>query len=432
MNKMIWDYSVTLLTAILSAWILKEYFGTFLDKKKENRTNKIRWGIFILWQIFSVLDIFKKPNDLVLLVSILVVLLVAFNYEASILKKIVFVIVYNSVWLLMELMVDLIFIMIDINYVVQESLSSLFSQILLLFLVKALKHFFCNEKIQELPHSYNMVLILIPLGSMFVVYTSFLVSVNSQNETRIFWSIAVLLIMLFINVLIFTIYLKLSKDLELRQKNVIYQQEIDLYNKQMKEKEESMLEFRHARHDLKNKLIYVQQLSESKEYDELQQFVETLIDEAPFDRLTIAKTDNLIVDALVNFKYAMAKQSGIEFTVKLEIPTQLPFDSVNLCIILGNALDNALEANKRSNSKKKYIKLNMRMDKHNLVIVVENSFDGHINRGKEGKILTVKTDRKDHGLGLDSIQRSVNKYHGIMNTSAADHIFVLEILLYRE
>lgn len=367
-----------------------------------------------------------------LLVSVLVVVLVAFNYEGPLVKRFVFAIVYNSVWMLMEFIVVFAFMVMGMDYAEQELMGSLFSKILLLLLVKALKHFFCNEKIQELPHSYNMGLLLIPLGSMFVVYTSFVMSADNPKALYTFWSFISFLIMLIINILIFTIYLKLSEDLELRQKNVVYKQEIDLYNKHIEEKQNSMLEFRKARHDLKNQLIYLLQLSENREYNELQQFLEKLIEKAPFDSLTIAKTENSIVDALINYKYTIARRFGIEFTVKLEIPMQLPFDSADLCIILGNALDNALEANRESKVEKRYIKLIMRMDRYNLVITVENSFDGHINRDRNGKILTGKTDRINHGIGLDSIQKSVDKYCGIMKTSVTEGVFLLKILLYKE
>lgn len=432
MNNAVWDCAMGLLMAFLSAWILKEYFGTFLEKKKKHWAYKILWGIFIVWQVCSILDLTRKPSYIMLLVSVLVVLLVAFNYEGPLVKRFVFAIVYNSVWMLMEFIVVFAFMVMGMDYAEQELLGSLFSKLLLLLLVKALKHFFCNEKIQELPHSYNMGLLLIPLGSMFVVYTSFVMSADHPKALYTFWSFISFLIMLIINILIFTIYLKLSEDLELRQKNVVYKQEIDLYNKHIEEKQNSMLEFRKARHDLKNQLIYLLQLSENGEYIELQQFLEKLIEKAPFDSLTIAKTENLIVDALINYKYTIARRFGIEFTVKLEIPMQLPFDSADLCIILGNALDNALEANRESKIEKRYIKLKMRMDRYNLVITVENSFDGHINRDRNGKILTGKTDRMNHGIGLDSIQKSVDKYCGIMKTRVTEKVFLLEILLYKE
>lgn len=429
MNKAVFDFTMTLIMSFLSAWILKEYLGTFLIKTKSNWRNNIKWGFFLLWQICSILDIIKLPDYFILVISVLAVLLVSMNYEGHIFRKIVFTFVYNSIWMLTEILLVFIFVAIGLNYD-NQLLGSFLSKVFLFVIVEALKRFFGNEKIKDLPHSYNMILVLIPLGSMFVVYTSFLMSANSLKPYSVLWSFASLVIMLFINVLIFTIYIKLSEDMELKQQNVVYKQEIEFYNRHIEEKENSMLEFRKARHDLKNQLIFLLERCEKKEYKEMEQFLEQLIEKAPFDSLTISRTDNSVVDAVVNYKYTVAKRFGIEFNVKLEIPMSLPFDNADMCIILGNALDNALEANIRTEIEKRYVKLNMRMDMNNLVIVVENSFDGHISKNKTGKILTVKTNKIDHGLGLDSIQKAVNKYHGFMKISYTENVFIIEILLY--
>lgn len=413
-----------------SAWILKEYLDTFLIKIKMNWKIIAIWGFFILWQICSTLNIIKLPDYDILVLSVLAVLLVSLNYEGRIFRKTVFTLVYNSIWMLTEILLVFIFIAIGLDYDTQELLGSLLSKVFLFVIVEALKHFFGNEKIKELPRSYNMILVLIPLGSMFVVYTSFFMSANSQKSFSVLWSFASLVIMLFINILIFTIYLKLSEDMELREKNVVCKQEIDLYNRHIEEKENSMLEFRKAKHDLKNQLIFLLERCEKKEYKEVELFLEQLIEKAPFDSLTISKTDNSVVDALVNYKYTIAKRFGIEFIVKLEIPMILPFENADMCIVLGNALDNAMEANIRADIEKRYVKLNMRMDMNNLVIVIENSFNGQISKDKKGKILTIKTNKINHGFGLDSIQKVVNKYHGFMRTSYTETVFTIEILLY--
>ena len=435
MNKVgcAFNLVMILMMSFLSAWILKEYLRTFLDKKRNKFGNKIRWIMFILWQVFSMLDVMEWTNYIVLSISVCAVLLVAYNYSGDLLKKIVFAVVYNSIWLLLEVITVYIFIALGLNYAALDMLGSLFSKILLLILVMALKRFFGDENIKELPHSYSMILILIPLGSMFVVYTSFFMSAESGKILDIVWSFASLLILFLINIMVFTIYLKLSEDLELRQKNIVYEQEIYLYNKHIEEKENSMLEIRKAKHDLKNQLIFLLERCEKKEYEELEQFLQELIEKVPLDNLTLAKTDNSIVDALVNYKYSIAKRFDIDFSVKLDIPVHLPFDNADMCIILGNVLDNALEANMSGNIDKKYVKLNMRMDTNNLFIIVENSFDGKIKTDTKGHVITLKTNKvEEHGLGLGSIQKAVDKYSGIMKVSYTDMIFTTEILLYSQ
>lgn len=421
-----------LIMSCFSIYILKEYLDTFLIKTKTNWRHYVKWMFFAVWQIMYILNVIKIPEHYILIIIVFAVLLISSDYEGDIFRKILFSLAYNSIWMLAEILLIFIFTGIGLNFESQELLGSFITKVFLFLMVEALKHFLGNENIMDLPHPYNMILILIPLGSMLIVYTSFLMNANIQSLFRVMLNFASLFILLCINVLIFTIYSKLSQDIELRQKNVVYKQEIEIYNKQIKVKKNSMSEFRKAKHDLKNQLIFLLEQCEKNEYEKMKQFLKQLIDIAPFDKLIISKTDNSVVDALVNYKYTIAKHSGIEFSVKLEIPTSLPFDSADMCIILGNALDNALEANIKVNFVKRYIKLNMRMEMNNLAIIVENSFDGKIKRNKRGKIMTVKTNQIDHGHGLNSIQRAVNKYHGFMNISYLENVFILEIVLYGE
>mgnify|MGYP005753069609 FL=1 len=388
-------------------------------------------AFFLLWQICSMQIVTKLTNYTVLFLSIFAVLVVTFNYKGHLLKKILFTVVYNSIWLLMEVLTVYIFIALGLNYTAQNILGSLLSKVLLLILVMTLKRFWGDENIKELSHSYNMILVMIPLGSMFVVYTSFYMSAESKKIINVFLSFISLMVMFLINILIFYVYLKLSEDFELRQKNIAYEQEIYLYSKHIEEKEHSMLEFRKVKHDLKNQLIFLLDRCKKNEYEELEIFLQEMIEKTPYEELTIAKTDNLVVDALVNYKYSIAKQFGIDFKINLDIPTRLPFDNTDLCILIGNALDNALEANMKDEIKKRYIKLKMRMDSDNLVIIVENSFNGKIKTDRKGKVMTIKKNKtEEHGLGLESIQKTVNKYHGFAKVSYTENVFVLNILLY--
>ena len=76
----------------------------------------------------------------------------------------------------------------------------------------------------------------------------------------------------------------------------------------------------------------------------------------------------------------------------MDIPSQMPFANSDLCIILGNALDNALEANMRSKEEHSYISLKVKYDGDNLIIIVENSFDGKIIKNKGGELITRKRE----------------------------------------
>ena len=200
----------------------------------------------------------------------------------------------------------------------------------------------------------------------------------------------------------------------------------------MKEKEDAMIEFRRKRHDLKHQMTEVLSLLQNKQYEKLEQCIKELANLKSIEGLKIANTENSIVDAFINYKYEMAKRNGIEFRIKLDIPTQLPFENGDLGIILGNALDNALEANLRSEMEKPYVDLKVKYEGGNLIIIVENSFDGGIAQNPKGERITRKADKENHGLGIGSIQNVLKKYQGYYEVRIQENVYCLNILLHGE
>lgn len=225
-------------------------------------------------------------------------------------------------------------------------------------------------------------------------------------------------------------YIKLSANLELKRKNAIFALELELFQQHMKEKEIAMTEFRRLRHDLRHELIFLLDLAQNKEYEKLEASLGNLADLEDLEKFTAAQSDNSLIDTLINYKYATARQYGISFQTKLEIPIDFPLANADLCVILGNALDNAIEANAEKKVSKPYIDLKMRYSQNNLVIILENSFDGCIHRDKRGNLLTSKKDREKHGIGLASIQNTLKKYNGYLNTEIKGNCFKLTIVMY--
>ena len=139
--------------------------------------------------------------------------------------------------------------------------------------------------------------------------------------------------------------------------------------------------------------------------------------------ICISKTDNIIVDALVNSKYTLAKRRGIDFIIELNIPRELPFENADLSIVLGNILDNALEAN----SSEGKIFLSMKYEKSILFIFLKNTYDRPINRHKDGEIVTNKADASNHGIGLKSVRKITEKYYGASIIEIDEKEFVMKI-----
>ena len=430
--KFIGNMFCIIFMAGISTLTVRQYFQIFFEKKK--RTVLV-WGIegaYFIWQIASMMGMPNFSTWLRLLLSVVSVTIISFNVKGSLIRRGVFAIIYNAIWMLSEVLAGYLLMVLNMDYVSQNLAGSMISKLFLLILVMVLKPFFSHGGVQELPWNYNAMLLSLPTGSMFMAYHLFVLSSKVEEVQYILVSFVIVIVMLIVNIMMFKIYMKLSDNLELKHRNSIYQLEIDLYNAHIKERESAMMEFRQARHDLKHQIIYLLDLSEKKEYDKLEVYLKKLINWEPLEGLVIANTENFMIDALVNYKYSFAKRNGIAFHAKLEVPTTLPFEDADLCIILGNALDNAMEAGLRGNVPTPYVDLKMKYDRGSLILIIENSFDGKIRKNQYGKILTRKQEVENHGIGIDSISRAAEKYHGFLDIESNDVKFCLTVILYAE
>ena len=114
--------------------------------------------------------------------------------------------------------------------------------------------------------------------------------------------------------------------------------------------------------------------------------------------------ENQAVNGLIQEYAARAEKAGISFTARLDLSAHIPIDDLTLCIVIGNLLENAMEASKKM-EKDSFIRIQARMDGDHLLMLVENAYNGSIQE-KNGNILSSK---KDGGLGMLSIQRILNR-----------------------
>ena len=421
-----------LLMAGLSALVEIEYFKTFFKRKKIKGTGCFVWILCFLWKIIEDYVMMDVPIWSRMILSILFVVITSGFFIGDCLGKIVFSILHVAIAVLTESLVGCFFILFNISIESNILIGTIASKILLLMIVKILQCFFSNHAVRGLSWKTNLVFMFLPVGSMFLVHHIFITEYKLNQREFKSTVILCMLIVLTINVVVFHLYLRLSENLELKYKNSMYEKELALMDTYMKEKEDAMIEFRKKRHDLKHQMTELLSLLQNRQYEKLEICIRELADLKSLEGLKIAHTENSIIDAFINYKYEVAKKNDIEFRVKLDIPTQLPFESGDLGIILGNALDNALEANLRSKMEKPYVDLKVKYEGGNLIIIVENSFDGGITQNPKGERITRKADKEDHGLGIGSIQNVLKKYQGYYEVRIQENVYCLNILLHGE
>lgn len=179
------------------------------------------------------------------------------------------------------------------------------------------------------------------------------------------------------------------------------------------------------RHDMKNHIIALSGLFESKEWAKMGAYLKQLEDNS----LEIGGdiTGNKVVDALLYQKRKQAEREGVQWECDIQIPKVCCINEFDLCVLFGNILDNALEACERLWSDTcSFIHIQARTVKKCFLIEVKNSMD-RTEKYREG--FSRKENPQEHGIGLMNIGDVVYKYNGVMHIETRNNTFVISILI---
>lgn len=216
---------------------------------------------------------------------------------------------------------------------------------------------------------------------------------------------------------------------------IIFQRkEIAFYKLQQEELDEYAIEvgavyrqMRGIRHDYRNHLQAMAAFVEKRDFEELNTYIQQLTNEMNQVDMII-QTGNTMIDALVNTKLARADEHEVELHATAIAPEKLAIENVDLAIILGNLLNNAIEATipgrKDHGEIKQFIRLYIAPMKENLYISVTNT----MKRNPQTGFLSLKAPNRQ-GYGIQRIDQAVEKYQGLVNRQWEDGVFVTEITI---
>jgi len=182
-----------------------------------------------------------------------------------------------------------------------------------------------------------------------------------------------------------------------------------------------------ARHDLHHHILVLQSYLHNKQFSLMAEYLNQYqVRLSESDQPIICK--NYSADAILQHYKASTESLAIDFAVKVDMPAQVSIDDFDMCIILGNIIENAIEACQRMTNAGQFINLHIKMIGEMLVITMDNSYDGII-KSSATSFISSKRSGGEEGIGLASIQSIVSKYNGVLDLDYTQDVFKTSIML---
>lgn len=279
-----------------------------------------------------------------------------------------------------------------------------------------------TEKSQSLP------LICVPLCSIALIHT---LVYSKVCEDR---GIAIVGIgLLAINYLMLYLYNQLLHFMSRKYELELLEQKVQIYANQLKVITQTEERLKALKHDMKHHLNEIRFLADRYGAEDILQYIGQMDDFACNPAEMIA-SGNLETDSVLNYMLQQAKERLKDVRFKFLLPEKMEH-SFDINVILGNLLENAIEAAEQT--EEKYLNLNISCESDVLKLRVENSFlNKYIALSAAGTnnrtFFTTKKQKEQHGIGLKNVRKIVEAHHGIMDIETEGNIFRVRLVLYME
>lgn len=253
---------------------------------------------------------------------------------------------------------------------------------------------------------------------------------NAQTALEVSLKPANALFLLCINLGAFLIYSLVARLINEYDKNARLEQQnhiLTLENLQYENLTDKIMEARQARHDLRHHITVMTEYLNAKDFHKLESYLMEYRSSLPEDS-SIVFCQNQTVNLLLLHFAQQARDNQIDFTVYADIPEELKIPQNDLAVILGNLLENAVDACCSQKNSHKRIVFRGRMEHHSLLLTVDNTFEGQIKRDKNGTIQSSK--HPGFGLGLTSVEHIAKRYEGMLKVQEKEGIFYASVLLH--
>lgn len=266
------------------------------------------------------------------------------------------------------------------------------------------------------------------LPLMFIALNLFMIPIYPTTlytgrvlQGYIVLSIAMLVLLFVFNTIFLLMATSLNRNARLRQENQL----LSLQQQRYENLKTAIEEARQARHDMRHHLNHISMLAEENDMETLKTYLAQTVSRIP--DLDMRFCENRAADSVLGYYCALAKREGIPFSAQIDLPQTLPVDEIDMCLVLSNLLENALEASLRTVPARRWMKVNAYVHAERLLLMqVENACDGEI---KETNGVFRSSKRKGNGIGIQSVRHIAEKNGGASTFAYQNGVFCAKIML---
>lgn len=428
-----------IISASLIAFINLGYIHLLLTQKRSIKYTSFVFSINYLGVIlvgYFLLKYFQK--DIVYYKYLLYILLssliiyISLVYEESLSKKIF---TFFNMWLFSNVILIIcanvinLFSLENFNlYIFPFALSRIFIELIFFPIIylylrdpykKMLK--LVSDKVINIMSFYSIIIFL------FLITHYKFNSLKPVNFYEFLNDLLFIIIIILSYVIIFIAMWSVNRNVELEYKFKAIDTQIELQKKNYKNLNESIEKYNAFEHDIRHHNLVIKSMINSKNYIAASEYLDKFTESGVQSNISIL-CKNFTVDSILKYYMSIAFNNNIDFKVNLNIPEDINIDNLDLTVAIGNCVENAIEAcNKMSNDCKKYINIKAEIRELQLVIKIENSFNGQVL--KEGNVIKTSKAVEGHGIGLSNVRKITEKYNGYFNVKYNENKFEVHIII---
>lgn len=283
------------------------------------------------------------------------------------------------------------------------------------------------SSILQTPPSIWGYLCSIPVIFYFIWYFYlYLTHQNNLQTAQDFQSTMYLVIINLSGFIVYHVAILLIKEKKKAQELFEQNHLLTLQKLQYDNLQNRINEARRAKHDLRHHIHLIQEYLHNGKISELEAYLANYTETLP-DSPSLVYCQHYATNALLDFFAGQAKASEIEADIFVQLPEKIQIPETTISVVLGNLLENSLEACRQISKGERKITVRGKMEMNSVFFDISNTFNGKLYRGKSGKILSTKAE--DRGIGMESVSSLVQSKGGIIEVCAEDGIFRVSVLL---